>query len=101
MQHLLSNKRNIDGLVQDCIISIANTLEILQSYTKPTILQPQNGDEEFSQYNKKKKEISWPTYALTSIIVCITNNTDIWDSQTVTLTVKEIPIWNLSIALKI
>ena len=51
MQHLFSNKRNIDGLVQVCIISIANTLETLQSYTKPTILQPWNGDEEFSQYN--------------------------------------------------
>ena len=25
----------IDGLVQDCSISIANTLEILQSCTKP------------------------------------------------------------------
>ena len=28
---------NIDGLVQDCSISIANTLEILQSCTKPSI----------------------------------------------------------------
>ena len=27
----------IDGLVQDCSISIANALEILQSYTKPSI----------------------------------------------------------------
>ena len=27
----------IDGLVQDCSISIANTLEILQSYSKPLI----------------------------------------------------------------
>ena len=28
---------NIDGLVQDCRISIANALEILQSCTKPSI----------------------------------------------------------------
>ena len=28
---------HIDGLVQDCIISSANTLEILQSCTKPSI----------------------------------------------------------------
>ena len=27
----------IDGLVQDCINSIANALELLQSCTKPTI----------------------------------------------------------------
>ena len=27
----------IDGLVQDCSISIANALEILQSCTKPSI----------------------------------------------------------------
>ena len=28
---------HIDGLVQDCSISIANALEILQSHTKPSI----------------------------------------------------------------
>ena len=28
---------HIDGLVQDCSISMANTLEILQSYTEPSI----------------------------------------------------------------
>ena len=28
---------NFDGLVQDCSISIANALEILQSCTKPSI----------------------------------------------------------------
>ena len=28
---------NIDGLVQDCSNSIANALELLQSYTKPSI----------------------------------------------------------------
>ena len=27
---------DIDGLVQDCSISIANALEIQQSYTKPS-----------------------------------------------------------------
>ena len=27
----------IDGLEQDCTISIANALEILQSWTKPSI----------------------------------------------------------------
>ena len=27
----------IDGSVQDCSISIANTLEILQSFTKPWV----------------------------------------------------------------
>ena len=32
-----SNK-NIDGLVQDCSISSANALEILQSCIKPSIL---------------------------------------------------------------
>ena len=26
-----------DGLVQDCSISIANAMEILQSYTKPSM----------------------------------------------------------------
>ena len=30
-------KVNIDGLVQNCSNSIANTLELLQSYTKPSI----------------------------------------------------------------
>ena len=29
--------QDIDGLVQDCSISIANALEILQSWTKPSI----------------------------------------------------------------
>ena len=29
--------KNIDGFMQDCSISIANTLEILQSCTKPSI----------------------------------------------------------------
>ena len=38
----------IDGLVQDCSISIANTLEILQSYTKPTI---HDLEENFAQIN--------------------------------------------------
>ena len=28
---------NLTGLLQDCNISIANTLEILQSYSKPSI----------------------------------------------------------------
>ena len=28
---------HIDGLVQDCSNSIANALELLQSYTKPSI----------------------------------------------------------------
>ena len=51
MQHLFGNKINIMGLVHNCSISIANTLPILQSYTTPSILHPQNGDEEFSQYN--------------------------------------------------
>ena len=27
----------IDGLVQDCINSIANAMELMQSYTKPSI----------------------------------------------------------------
>ena len=40
-------------------------------------------------------------YALTSIIVCITNKTDIRDSKTLTLTVKEILILNPSIVLEI
>ena len=31
----------IDGLVQDCSIAIANTLEILQSCTQPSILYVQ------------------------------------------------------------
>ena len=30
-------RKYIDGLVQDCSISFANALEILQSYTKPSI----------------------------------------------------------------
>ena len=30
----------INGLVQDCSISIANAMEILQSYTKPLIFDP-------------------------------------------------------------
>ena len=38
---------HIDGLVQDCSISIANTLEILQSCTKPSI------------YHLSLSEISW------------------------------------------
>ena len=33
----LNDWKNIDGLVQDCSISIANALEILQSCTKPSI----------------------------------------------------------------
>ena len=33
-----SGLHEIDGLVQDCNISIANALEILQSCTKPSIL---------------------------------------------------------------
>ena len=32
-----NNIHDIDGLVQDCSISIANILEILQSCTKPSI----------------------------------------------------------------
>ena len=31
------NHDHTDGLVQDCSISIANDLEILQFYTKPSI----------------------------------------------------------------
>ena len=33
----IKSAQHIDGLVQDCSISIANALEILQSYTEPTI----------------------------------------------------------------
>ena len=33
----MHSKMYIDGLVQDCSISIANALEILQSCTKPSI----------------------------------------------------------------
>ena len=40
-------KYDMDGLVQDCSISIANALEILHSYTKPSILP-----------------LSWPKYNL-------------------------------------
>ena len=32
-----SSQGHFDGLVQDCSISIANALEILQSCTKPSI----------------------------------------------------------------
>ena len=32
-----SMDHDIDGLVQDCSNSIANALELLQSYTKPLI----------------------------------------------------------------
>ena len=35
--HLYASPGHFDGLKQDCIISIANTLEILQSCTKPLI----------------------------------------------------------------
>ena len=35
-KELLDLRVHIDGLVQDCRISIANALEILQSYTKPS-----------------------------------------------------------------
>ena len=35
--HWMGNSPYIDGLVQDCSISIANTLEILQSCAKPSI----------------------------------------------------------------
>ena len=34
---VLAIKQNIDGLVQNCNIAIANTLEILQSCTKTLI----------------------------------------------------------------
>ena len=39
-QFFVHNTRDeqIDDLVQDCSISIANVLEILQSYTKPSKL---------------------------------------------------------------
>ena len=37
LKHQWQNKPPIDGLVHDCSISIANALEILQSYTKPLI----------------------------------------------------------------
>ena len=33
---------DIDGLVQDCSNSIANALELLQSFTKPYISSMQN-----------------------------------------------------------
>ena len=35
--HLLVQRLNIDGLVQDCSISIANALDKGQSSTKPSI----------------------------------------------------------------
>ena len=35
----------IDGLAQDCSISIANALEMLQSCTKPSIYAPPNLNE--------------------------------------------------------
>ena len=31
------NSRHIDGLVQDCSNSIANALELLKSWTKPSL----------------------------------------------------------------
>ena len=34
---LISSKRHIDGLVQDCSNSIDNALEILQFYTEPLL----------------------------------------------------------------
>ena len=37
MIRIKSIQHDIDGLVQDCSISIANTLELLQSCTKPSI----------------------------------------------------------------
>ena len=36
---------NLDGLVQDCSISIANALEILTSCTKQSISSGCDGDE--------------------------------------------------------
>ena len=34
---MMTREGYVDGLVQDCSISIANALEILQSCTKPSI----------------------------------------------------------------
>ena len=36
---MLKNDRYIDGFVHDCSNSIANALELLQSYTKPSVYQ--------------------------------------------------------------
>ena len=36
-KHIPIYKVNIDGLVQDCSNSSANALELLQSYTNPSI----------------------------------------------------------------
>ena len=33
----IDKENDIDGLVQDCSNSIANALELLQSYTKPSV----------------------------------------------------------------
>ena len=38
LTHYSMNKHHIDGLAQDCNNSIANSLELLQSCTKPLIL---------------------------------------------------------------
>ena len=58
---LVNTRHHIDGLVQDCSISIANTLEKLQSCTKPSIYIPYN------QY------LIWPAnIPLTKLLLCMT-----------------------------
>ena len=55
----------IEGLVQDCSISIANTLEILQSFTKPLIYDLKENflqilDGSFTCPGLSGSEIWWP-----------------------------------------
>ena len=38
LEHVEVSGQTYHGLVQDCSNSIANVLELLQSYTKPSIL---------------------------------------------------------------
>ena len=41
---LSAHKWSVDGLVQDCSISIVNALKILQSCTKPSIYDDNSGN---------------------------------------------------------
>ena len=66
---MLNLSNHHDGLVQDCSISIANTLEILQSYSKSNLIQPPEGllsikmsSYQYKDPHVKDKMVSWPSY---------------------------------------
>ena len=56
--------RHVDGLMQDCSISIANALEILQSCTKPSIVVLSSLINQYLQFSKQVSRAWMSNYTL-------------------------------------